>query len=190
MTRLSAVTIACCAIGIAISCRSVANGEPVANKAPASLARLLERCAPAQRSEFLSSMKFLGDKVVSYNDGSIQECLGDTTRDAVAEVLAKLGNDSSDANKGKGAPEFGELFSACSASARKDFYDRLEFRGAKVVGVYVGGIEKCGGTDLRRFLSLFADEGQAPVSLQHGCVCKRAGASVKKSGYWCDSAGC
>jgi hypothetical protein len=152
---------------------------------------ILESCPAQKRRDFLGSIKFLGDGVVGFDYGAIADCLGRMTRDDVSNRLAKVGHDGkTDAKDGPNA-EFGELFTACSASVRAAFYDGLTLRDGHVLGLYTGGINKCAGkTDLKRFLSLFGVEGISESEFKNGCACQQLGVCVPKSNYSCHSENC
>ncbi len=77
------------------------------------------------------------------------------------------------------------LFSGCSASVRDKFYDKLQFRDGRLVGMFVKGIKKCGERDLPRFLSLFGPAGMGGVEWKQDSYCKQAGTCARKSGYVC-----
>jgi hypothetical protein len=152
---------------------------------------ILESCPGEKRRDFLNSVKFLGNRVVGFDYGAIADCLVRMTRDDVSNRLARVGHDGMSDDKDGPDVEFGELFSACSESARDAFYDGLTFRDGRVLGLYTGGINKCAGkTDLKRFLSIFGADGMRESEFKNGCSCQQPGICAPKSKYSCHLENC
>lgn len=147
------------------------------------VASALQDCSLDQRRAFLSSLKFNGEKVASFNMQPIEQCakttkLGDLLRrfEGPLEINKDTRNGDCEArgtcrtnmvgtctkncnNDSKDAGAIEPLFPACSADVRKEFFDRMEFRDGKIVTIYTGGIKKCSAPkDLQRFNALFGDD--------------------------------
>lgn len=147
------------------------------------VAGALQDCSFDERRAFLLSLKFNGEKVASFNMQPIEQCAKATKLDDLLrrfEGSLKINEDTRNGDcesrgicrtnfagtctkncnsDGKDAGEIEPLFPACSADVRKEFFDRMEFRGGKIVTIYTGSIKKCSTPkDLQRFNALFGDE--------------------------------
>ena len=196
---IACAVLACQLASAADRSAVAAEGAPL--KAPAAKARaaeevdtfssFLEACPLEKRREFLGSIKFLGDKVVGFDYGPVRDCLGRMTRDDVSNRFSLAGHSGMPNDKVAHDDYFGELFSACSASVRNDFYDRMAFRDGRLIGLFVDGVKKCGEKrDLHRFLSLFGAEGMEEREWKDGCACTQPGLCAPKSNSSCHPGNC
>ena len=160
----------------------------IAADKPDLLARVLEKCPLEDRRAFLGSLQFIGDKIAGMHYRPIADCLGTLKLSDLGARLARAGNRASPSDA-RDLPLEG-LFSGCSAAVRERFYDGLQFRDGRLVGLFVGGVKKCGARDLPRFLSLFGPDGMDAVDWKADCYCRRPGANVRRVGYVCSPDGC
>lgn len=153
------------------------------------LSQILERCPVENRLGFLGSVRFIGDKVADLEHRSIAGCLGSTTLRELAMELAQAGDAASPVERRNESLEVRALFSACPAGTRRNFYERLQFRDGRLVGMFIGKIWKCGERDILRFLSLFGVK-ELGAAWKKDCYCKQPGVCFPKPGYVCNADGC
>lgn len=153
------------------------------------LSRVLQRCSLDDRRAFLGSIRFIGDKVADMEYRSIAECLGTIKLDDLGARFVRAGRGlSAKARDGRPLP-LESIFSECSASDRKAFYDGLSFRDGHLVGMRVAAVKKCEG-DMPRFLSLFGSEGLDASRWKRDCYCKKPQSCAPKRGYVCNPDDC
>lgn len=180
---------------LAIACPVFAQGAKETSAKPTAakvdlVSRTLERCSKESRRVFFENIVFVGNKVAGMNYGSLNGCLGDGELDKFGERIARSSSPLNEGQKDRRDHQLEKLFSGCSASDRKAFYDGLSFRDGHLVGMRITEVKKCGDGDMARFLSLFGSDGLDASRWKQDCYCKKPHSCVPKLGYACNPDDC
>lgn len=180
---------------LALACASFAQdgsespAKPVAAK-PDLVASALAKCSKESRFAFFEKIVFVGNRVAGMNYGSILSCLEDGELDKLGERLSHSEVPLKAWREDKRDELLEKLFSDCSASDRKSFYDALSFRNGHLVGMWTVSVKKCGDRDLPRFLSLFGSNGLDVSRWKQDCFCKKPHFCAPRRGYACNLDDC
>lgn len=171
---------------VVLGCIRVYAAEPAAiNPSADLLSQVLEKCSLENRRAFLGGVRFIGNGVADIWYAPITECLGTLKLKRLGEQIAAAGRgETASVQKSDENPK--PLFDGCPAAARAQFYDSLQFRDGRLVGLFVAKIEECGKQDLPRFLSLFGTHGPDPLAgWRKDCRSDDGRRCARKTGYFC-----
>lgn len=187
------MTSALLLLSLACSAFAQDGSESLARSPAASpdfVASTLAGCSKESRFSFFEQITFVGNRVAGMNYGPISSCLADADLDKFGQRLARSEVPLKVWREDKRDELLEKLFSDCSASDRKSFYNALSFRDGHLVGMWTAPVKKCSNRDLPRFLSLFGPTGLDVSRWRQDCYCKKPQFCAPRRGYACNPDDC